>query len=97
MTDDHGPSIKDDEQYEALRAQGASKEKAAGISNAATNTSRRLPAARAQLPRAATIKKLIRIGKVHAFPGGARDQGEAQPVTPMGRIEVAGSPTHGPG
>ena len=33
MTDDHGPSIKDDEQYEALRAQGASKEKAARIAN----------------------------------------------------------------
>ncbi|WP_425543108.1 DUF7218 family protein [Micropruina glycogenica] len=33
---------------------GASKEKAARISNAATNTSRRLPAARAQLPRTTT-------------------------------------------
>ena len=31
MADDHGPSIKDDEQYEALRRQGASKEKAAGL------------------------------------------------------------------
>ncbi len=30
---DHGPSIKDDEQYEALRQQGASKEKAARIAN----------------------------------------------------------------
>lgn len=30
---DHGPSIKDDEQYEALREQGASKEKAARIAN----------------------------------------------------------------
>lgn len=33
MAKDHGPSIKDDEQYEALRAQGASKEKAARIAN----------------------------------------------------------------
>ncbi|WCO68235.1 Rho termination factor N-terminal domain-containing protein [Iamia majanohamensis] len=31
--DDHGPSVKDDEQYEALREQGASKEKAARIAN----------------------------------------------------------------
>jgi hypothetical protein len=31
---DHGPSIKDDEQYEALRREGASKEKAARIANA---------------------------------------------------------------
>ena len=30
---DHGPSIKDDEQYEALRRQGMSKEKAARIAN----------------------------------------------------------------
>jgi hypothetical protein len=32
-TDDHGPSVKDDEQYEALRDQGMSKEKAARIAN----------------------------------------------------------------
>ncbi len=34
MTKDHGPSIKNDEQYEALRDQGYSKEKAARIANA---------------------------------------------------------------
>lgn len=33
-------SIKDEKQYEALRRQGASKEKAARISNASSNTSR---------------------------------------------------------
>lgn len=33
MTKDHGASIKDDEQYEALREQGMSKEKAARIAN----------------------------------------------------------------
>jgi hypothetical protein len=30
---DHGPTIKDDEQYEKLREQGMSKEKAARIAN----------------------------------------------------------------
>jgi hypothetical protein len=30
---DHGPSVKDPEQYEALRDQGESKEKAARIAN----------------------------------------------------------------
>lgn len=30
---DHGPSVTDDEQYEALRDQGASEEKAARIAN----------------------------------------------------------------
>ncbi|MFU8829779.1 MAG: Rho termination factor N-terminal domain-containing protein [Phycisphaerales bacterium] len=33
MAKDHGPTIKDDRQYEALRDQGYSKEKAARIAN----------------------------------------------------------------
>jgi hypothetical protein len=33
MAKDHGPQVKDDKQYEALRRQGASKEKAARIAN----------------------------------------------------------------
>ncbi len=35
-----GPSVKDDETYEALRDEGASKEKAARIANASSNSSR---------------------------------------------------------
>lgn len=34
MAKDHGPQIKNDEQYESLREDGASKEKAARIANA---------------------------------------------------------------
>lgn len=37
---DHGPSIKDPEQYEALRDEGMSKEKAARISNESASSSR---------------------------------------------------------
>ncbi len=33
MARDHGPSIKDDERYEALRKEGMSNEKAARIAN----------------------------------------------------------------
>jgi Rho termination factor, N-terminal domain len=33
MAEDHGPQIKNDERYEALRRHGASKEKAARIAN----------------------------------------------------------------
>ena len=40
MTKDHGPSVKDDEMYEALRDDGMSKEKAARIANEAASTSR---------------------------------------------------------
>jgi hypothetical protein len=37
---EHGPSIKDPEQYEALRREGASKEMAARISNESAGSSR---------------------------------------------------------
>lgn len=37
---DHGPSVKDDEQYEALRREGMSKEKAARIANESASSSR---------------------------------------------------------
>jgi len=37
---DPGPSVKDPELYESLRDDGASKEKAARIANAANNSSR---------------------------------------------------------
>lgn len=39
-TQSHGKQIKDDEQYEALRREGASKEKAARIANASAGSSR---------------------------------------------------------
>lgn len=39
MPKDHGSSVKDDEQYEALRREGASKEKAARIANADSRSS----------------------------------------------------------
>jgi Rho termination factor, N-terminal domain len=41
MAKDHGPQIKDDEQYEALRKGGASKEKAARIANTPRKTAAR--------------------------------------------------------
>lgn len=37
---DPGPSVKDPEQYEALRSEGASKQKAARITNASAGSSR---------------------------------------------------------
>ena len=39
MAKDHGPSVKDDEKYEALRRKGESKEKAARIANAGKSAS----------------------------------------------------------
>ena len=37
MPKDHGSSVKNDQQYEALRDEGMSKEKAARIANASSN------------------------------------------------------------
>jgi hypothetical protein len=37
MAKDHGPSVKDDDTYEALRDKGYSKSKAAAIANAQDN------------------------------------------------------------
>ena len=39
MAKDHGSSVKDDEQYEALRREGASKQKAARIANSGSRSS----------------------------------------------------------
>jgi hypothetical protein len=39
MAKSHGPSVKDDKQYEALRRQGMSKERAARIANAGSRSS----------------------------------------------------------
>jgi hypothetical protein len=41
MARDHGPQIKDDERYEALRRQGNSKQKSARIANTARKTAAR--------------------------------------------------------
>ena len=43
MPEDHGPQIKDDATYEALRGKGASKEKAARVANAKAEPGREDP------------------------------------------------------
>jgi hypothetical protein len=40
MARDHGPSVKDDKQYEGLRRKGMSKERAAKIANTPSASSR---------------------------------------------------------
>ena len=40
MAKDHGPSVKDDKQYEGLRKKGMSKSRAAAISNAEGSSSK---------------------------------------------------------
>jgi hypothetical protein len=40
VTEDHGPSVKNDKQYEGLRKKGMSKERAARIANSPGASSR---------------------------------------------------------
>jgi hypothetical protein len=40
MAKDHGPSVKDDKQYEGLRKKGMSKSRAAAIANSPGSSSR---------------------------------------------------------
>jgi hypothetical protein len=40
MAKDHGPSVKDDKQYEGLRRKGMSKSRAAAIANSEGSSSR---------------------------------------------------------
>jgi hypothetical protein len=40
MAKDHGPSVKDDKQYEGLRKRGMSKQRAASIANAPGSSSK---------------------------------------------------------
>jgi hypothetical protein len=40
MAKDHGPSVKDDKQYEGLRKKGMSKSRAAAIANSPDSSSR---------------------------------------------------------
>ena len=54
MAKDHGPSVKDDEKYEALRDEGMSKSKAAAIANSGDEASSRESRASAHIIRAKT-------------------------------------------
>jgi hypothetical protein len=40
MAKDHGPSVKDDKQYEGLRKKGMTKQRAASIANAPNSSSK---------------------------------------------------------
>ena len=55
---DHGPSVKDDEQYEALRREGASKEKAARIANAGSRSETGRKGGHAENYEARTVEEL---------------------------------------
>lgn len=77
MAKKHGSSVKDDEQYEALRREGASKEKAARIANAGSRSSTGRKGGRASDYEERSKQELYEKAKQVGIEGRSRmDKGE---------------------
>jgi hypothetical protein len=74
---DHGPQIKDDEQYEALRREGASKEKAARIANDGSRSSTGRKGGKSSRYEDRSKKELLEKARQIGIEGRAKmDKGE---------------------
>ncbi len=69
---DHGPSIKDDERYEALRREGAGAEKAARIANAGSRSSTGRRGERAGRYEERTKAELMQQARRIGIPGRSK-------------------------
>jgi hypothetical protein len=72
MAKDHGPSVKDDKQYEGLRKKGMSKERAARIANSPGASSRGGKASGGGRKRGATSQGGTKAQKAAAGRKGGR-------------------------
>ena len=89
MTKDHGPSVKDDEKYEALREDGHSKEAAARIANAGDQASEK--GGHAPLLRRLDRRRPARTGRGARRRGSLRhDQGRADRGAALALIPLCG-------
>jgi hypothetical protein len=78
MTHDHGPSVKNDKQYEGLREKGMSKERAARIANSPGSAKRGGKSAGSGTKRSAANQGGTRAQKVAAGrKGGRKTAGES--------------------
>jgi hypothetical protein len=77
MAKNHGPQVKDDRQYEALRREGASKEKAARIANSGSRSSTGTKGGRASNYDDRTKAELMEKAKQVGIEGRSKmDKGE---------------------
>jgi hypothetical protein len=77
MAKDHGPQVKDDEQYEALRREGASKEKAARIANSGSRSETGSKGGHASSYEDRTKKELLDTAREVGIEGRSKmDKGE---------------------
>jgi hypothetical protein len=72
MAKDHGPSIKDDKQYEGLRKKGMSKQRAARIANDPDSSSKGGKASGSGKRRNASSRGATKAQKAAAGRKGAR-------------------------
>ncbi len=77
MTQDHGPSIKDNKQYEGLRKKGMSKERAAKIADTPDASSKGSKSAGAGVRRHATSQGGTKAQKAAAGRKGAKARNKA--------------------
>jgi hypothetical protein len=75
MAKDHGPSVKDDKQYEGLRRKGMSKERAARIANSPGSSKRGGEASGSGKRRQATTQGGTKAQKAAAGRKGGRKSG----------------------
>jgi hypothetical protein len=72
MAKDHGPSVKNDKQYEGLREKGMSKERAAKIANSSGSSKRGGKSSGSGTKRKATSQGGTKAQKAAAGRKGAR-------------------------
>ena len=75
MAQDHGPSIKNDNQYEGLRKKGMSKERAARIANSRGSSSRGGKSSARGIRRRSTSQGGTKAQKAAAGRTGGRKSG----------------------
>jgi hypothetical protein len=75
MAKDHGPSIKNDKQYEGLRKKGMSKERAAKIANSEGSSKRGGESSGAGTKRSATSQGGAKAQKAAAGRKGGKASG----------------------
>jgi hypothetical protein len=74
LANDHGPSVKDDKQYEGLRRKGMSKERAAKIANTPNASSKGGKSSGSGTRRNATKQGGTRAQKAAAGRKGAKSR-----------------------
>jgi hypothetical protein len=74
MANDHGPTVKDDKQYEGLRRKGMSKERAAKIANTPNASSKGGKSSRSGTHRNPTKQGGTRAQKAAAGRKGAKSR-----------------------